>query len=270
MQKTNYGKFAGSVPETYDRFMGPLFFEPYASDLVQRVPAREPIKVLELACGTGIVTKALRETLPAGSSITATDLNQAMIDYAKLKLGPRSGVTWRQADATSIPFENDSFEVVVCQFGFMFFPDKETAAREAYRVLTKDGTFIFNVWDSLEENELTFLAAKTIASFFPDNPPDFYALPFGYHDRTEINALLERVGFSRVDGETVRKENVCESARTVATALVKGTPIISQITDREPSSADILVERAADAIRLRCGESPVRSSMQALVWTMRK
>src|SRR5690349_2607472 len=120
--------FAGSIPELYETQLVPLIFEPYAADLARRVAALHPSRVLETAAGTGVVTRAMARLLPAHAELIATDLNQPMLDRAAA-VGTERAVRWLQADAMRLPFDDASFDVVVCQFGVMFFPDKAHAFR---------------------------------------------------------------------------------------------------------------------------------------------
>jgi len=168
--------FSGSIPAFYDRYLGPLLFEPYADDLARRLTDLTSGRVLETAAGTGIVTRMLVRALPGTVAIVATDLKQPMLDFAAAQAGVER-VEWRQADALSLPFEGGSFDAVVCQFGVMFFPDKRAAHREARRVLKPGGRFVFSVWDRLEENELSQIVNDTIAALFPGDPPGFLAEP---------------------------------------------------------------------------------------------
>ena len=182
--------FAGSVPKIYETYLVPLIFEPYAADLVSRLKSRNPSRILEVAAGTGVVTRALASALPESTSIVATDLNQAMLDEAAA-VGTRRPVEWRQADATQLPFRDQTFDAVVCQFGVMFFPDKSKAFAEALRVLSVGGLFIFNVWDRIEENEFADTVTMALASVFPTDPPRFLArTPHGYHDPATIERDL--------------------------------------------------------------------------------
>ena len=167
--------FVGSIPENYDRYLGPVLFDPYAADLVARLEVPENASVLELACGTGIVTLRLRDRLGSRAKLVATDLNEAMMGYASGKFGAEAAVEWKQVDATDLPFDDQSFDAVVCQFGLMFFPDKERALRETYRVLRPGGVFLFSVWDKIETNYLPQIAHTIIAKFFDDKPPDCVA-----------------------------------------------------------------------------------------------
>ena len=186
--------FAGSIPEIYDRLMVPLIFEPYAADLAERVAAVQPKEVLETAAGTGVVTRALASRLPADVRIVATDLNPPMLDQAARRLSD-ARVEWRQADALALPFEDQSFGAVVCQFGAMFFPDKTQGYREAHRVLKPGGRFFFNVWDRIEANEFADVVTQTLAEMFPDDPPRFMArTPHGYHDEAQIRTELQAAG----------------------------------------------------------------------------
>ncbi len=258
-------QFTGAIPEKYDRHMGPVFFEPYARDFASRVHVPEGARVLELACGTGILTRHLRETLPATVRIVATDLNEAMIDHARDRLRPEGNIEWRQTDATSLPFADSSFDAVLCQFGLMFFPDKDAALREIRRVLCPRGTFVFNVWDEIAHNDLVRIADDVIRNTFPDDPPTFYATPFGFSDPERLHGLLERNGFADVNVQHVSLVATSESARHVATGLVEGTPAIHELYQRGIADTGAIVAAVAAAIVKECGDHPVRARMRALV-----
>ncbi|HEV8355700.1 MAG TPA: class I SAM-dependent methyltransferase [Gemmatimonadales bacterium] len=188
--------FTGSTPELYETYLVPLIFEPYAVDLVNRLAARPLTRVLEIAAGTGVVTRTLAAVLPESVSIVATDLNQPMLDQAAA-LGTRRPVAWRQADAMRLPFGDETFDAVVCQFGAMFFPEKATAFAEARRVLGSGGVFMFNVWDRISENEFADTVTTALASLFPEDPPRFLArTPYGYYDRATIERDLAGGGFT--------------------------------------------------------------------------
>lgn len=262
--------FVGSVPENYDRFMGPMFFEPYAVDMAERLPIGGIESVLEIACGTGIVTRAVRDILPPSARIVATDLNQGMIDRAQGKFGTDDNIEFRQADAGDLPFDDASFDAVVCQFGLMFFPDKSAAMREVLRVLKPRGTFLFNVWDPLEDNEISLVVHEAMQEIYPDDPPQFYRVPFGFNDAAVIRSLLEDAGFTRVEVATVPKDAVSPDARSAATGLVEGTPLIGQIMDRGPERLPEVVDHTVKSIQRRFGDDPVSTKMQALVWSATK
>ena len=190
--------FAGSIPEIYDRFLVPLIFESCARDLAARVARAEPRDVLETAAGTGVLTRQLASQLPAHARIVATDLNQPMLDLAAAKQGDASRVEWRQADALALPFADQSFDAVACQFGVMFFPDKVQGYREARRVLKTGGRFCFNVWDEIAANEFADVVTQAVATLFPQDPPRFLArTPHGYHDAETIRQQLARQGLPR-------------------------------------------------------------------------
>ena len=166
--------FAGSIPQLYERYFVPLIFEPYAVDIAARVAALAPRRVLEVAAGTGVVTRHLAQRLAPDVEIVATDLNPAMLTEAA-RLGTARPVEWRPADAMRLPFDDASFDVVVCQFGAMFFPDRAAGFEETRRVLRPGGHFVFNVWDRIEENEFTDVITQALAGVFPNDPPRFMA-----------------------------------------------------------------------------------------------
>ena len=259
--------FQGSIPAVYDRHLGPMLFVPYARDLTSRLTDLRHGRVLETAAGTGLVTRALISALPETVSIDATDLNQPMLDHASSQLSsPR--VTWRQADAQSLPFPDGMFDIVVCQFGVMFFPDKRQAFSEAFRVLKPDGRFLFSVWDRLESNEFTHIVTKSLATVFPDDPPRFMErVPYAHHDVAPLEAQLRAVGFAPVMTEMVTRESAAPSPLSVATGLCQGTPLRNEIEARDAARLTEATEVAAAAISSRFGSGPVVGQIQAHVIT---
>jgi SAM-dependent methyltransferase len=259
--------FAGEMPENYDRFLGPVLFEPYADDLCHRVGADGLKDVLELACGTGILTRRLLEKLAPATRIVATDLSGDMLDYARGKVGPSERVAWRQADAMDLPFPSASFDAVVCQFGWMFMPDKTVAAREALRVLRPGGAFLFNVWDSLARNDLARVAQLTLEERFPADPPQFLPFAFGYHQRHIITTALETAGFPHASLVEVAKRNVRSSARQVATGLLTGTPLMHALRERGNIDPSELIDSIAARLAKEFGDPPAAAQLLALVVT---
>jgi SAM-dependent methyltransferase len=235
--------FAGSIPALYDRLLGPLLFEPYARDLAARATALQPRHILETAAGTGIVTAALLEATPE-AQIVATDLNQAMLDVAAGTILSER-VAFQQADAQALPFADASFDLVVCQFGVMFFPDRIAAFSEARRVLKPGGRFLFNAWDRIDRNPVTAAAAGAVAALFPDDPPSFFErVPFSCHDTVRIEADLRAAGFTDIAAETVEKTSRV-AARDAATGLCEGTPLRAEIEERGRLEAAVAAAAAA-------------------------
>lgn len=262
--------FTGKIPEHYDRYLAPLFFDPYADDLVGRVAMHDGMRILEVACGTGIVTRRLVNKLAGRGTIVATDLNEAMFAHARRRLPGRGDATWRHADGTSLPFETRSFDVVVCQFGVMFFSDKAAGAREAFRVLKPGGVYLFNVWDSLEQNPVPRLTHETITGFFPKDPPKFYTVPFSYHDVPAIEALLRDAGFEAVRCERVAKEGKSASAAEAAVGLIEGNPVFGEIMQRRPEALPEIKAAVAARLARELGDQPLRAPLRAIVATGRR
>jgi SAM-dependent methyltransferase len=259
--------FAGSIPALYDRYLGKLIFEPYAADLAALVASGEAGRVLETAAGTGVLTRALVSALPDTAKIIATDLNQPMLDFAAAQPGA-DRVQWQQADALALPFPDRSFDVVACQFGAMFFPDKVTGYREALRVLRLDGRFVFSVWDRIEENEFTDVATAAVAALFPRDPPSFLRrIPHGYHDVGVIRAELAAAGFARIAFETVEHRSRALSPREAAIGFCQGTPLRNEIEARDPSRLAEATDAATSALESRFGPGSIDGKIQALVIT---
>ena len=257
--------FGGSIPELYDSHLVPLIFEPYASDLARRVAALGPSRVLETAAGTGVVTRALAAALPAQVELVATDLNPPMLKRAAA-IGTHRPVTWQQADAMQLPFGDASFDIVVCQFGVMFFPDKVHALSEARRVLRPGGTLLFNAWDRIEENEFADVVTQALAGLFPADPPRFMArTPHGYFDTAAIARDLAVAGFNTPRIETLAARSRAASALVPAIAYCQGTPLRNEIEARSGASLAQATAVSAAAITERFGSGPVDAKIQAHV-----
>lgn len=257
--------FAGSIPEIYDRYMVPLIFAPYAQDLAERIAQAEPHDILEIAAGTGALTRAMVARLPPQTRIVVTDLNQPMLDYSATQL-PNGRVTWQQADALSLPFKDRTFDAVACQFGAMFFPDKVKGYSEARRVLKPRGHFMFNVWDRISDNEFSDVITRELTALFPRDPPLFMArVPHGYYDTLQIREDLTAAGFTSIWIETVDHVSKAASPRDAAFAYCQGTPIRNEIEARDASRLEDATLAAADALSRRFGNGVIEGRIRAHV-----
>jgi ubiquinone/menaquinone biosynthesis C-methylase UbiE len=259
--------FAGSIPEVYERFLVPLIFESYAADLAGRLAKTGPRDVLETAAGTGVLTRALAARLPASARIIATDLNEPMLNHAAARMQD-DRIEWRQADALALPFAEQSFDAVACQFGVMFFPDKVQGYKEARRVLRPGCRFFFNVWDRISENEFADVITEALAELFPNDPPRFMArTPHGYHDVERIRAELNAAGFTEITVDAVDGISKANSPMEPAVAYCQGTPLRNEIEARDASRLVEATKFAADALARRFGHGAVDGRIQALVIT---
>jgi SAM-dependent methyltransferase len=258
-------RFTGSIPKLYESHLVPLIFEPFALDLAQRVLTERPRRVLEVAAGTGVVTRRLSEALGNGAAIVATDLNPPMLQEARER-GTAHPVEWRQADAMQLPFDDASFDAVVCQFGAMFFPDKRKAFAEARRVLRPGGTFHFNVWDRIEDNEFADLVTQAMAAMFPRDPPRFLArTPHGYSDTDAIARDLREGGFGAPTITTLAARSRAASPDVPAVAYCQGTPLRGEIEARDASRLEEATQAAARLLAAHFGERDVDGRIQAHV-----
>ncbi|HEY7648114.1 MAG TPA: class I SAM-dependent methyltransferase [Methylomirabilota bacterium] len=262
--------FVGSIPANYDRYLGPLLFQGYAEDMAARLEVQPGMRVLETACGTGIVTEQLVARLAGQGSLVASDLNEPMLAYAAAKLPGATRVEWKLADATKLPFDDRSFDAVVCQFGLMFFPDKAAGMREAFRVLKPGGRFLVSVWGRVEDNPVQRITHETVATFFPSNPPQFYTIPFLLHDPEVVHRLLAGADF--VDARWERRDRTGQSpsAEETATGLIDGNPIYLDIMARRPAALNDIKAALARNLAAAFGDRPRRCPMRAYFFSARR
>lgn len=240
--------FTGSIPEHYDTGLGPHIFEQHAAEMAIRVAERGPGIVLELAAGTGIVTRQLRDSLAAHTEIIATDLNDAMLEVAKAKFEPDELISFDTVDACDLPYSDARFDLLVCQFGIMFFPDRPQSFREALRVLKPSGTYCLSTWCSIEDNPFAGIALDVTAQFFPDDPPTFYGAPFCLPDPDPICDELVAAGFARASSERIELTSHIPDADILARGMTYGNPFVEEVKARGIDPEDI---RAALASALR-------------------
>jgi len=255
--------FSGSMPEFYDRILVPVMFEPFARDLAERLRGMNSGHVLEIAAGTGVVTRALARVLPAEVAITATDLNPAMLDRAKSH-PDLERVRWQEADALALPFTDGLFDYLVCQFGVMFFPDKQAGFREALRVLRPAGRFLFSVWGNREGSVLE-VATKVVGEFLRRDPASLVSPP--YNDVVMVQAELSTAGFASITAEDLTKSAHSASAREAAVSMCHGGLVRAAIESQMPERLGEITDVAAAAIAARFGDGPIESPLHALLFT---
>jgi SAM-dependent methyltransferase len=255
--------FTGSVPKYYHKCLGPAWFDAFAVELARRLPA-VPGDVLETACGTGVLTKCLRERLDPRVRLVATDLSSAMLDYARGELADAKGIEWREADAAKLPFRDGEFGAMVCGFGFMFVPDKNAAFGEARRVLKQDGTLLFSVWDRREEIPHAVAVEQVFEEFFPGDPEMHFTIPYQMSDPGLLLRLLAQARFAGVKIEKKRLPIDRVSARTIAIGLIRGTPR-SLLFEKRGVALDEVIDRITASLIKIGGAEPYRSHAQALI-----
>lgn len=258
------GSFTGSIPEYYDRYMGPAWFEAFGADIAARLPASPPGDVLEIASGTGIVTRQLRERLDPSRRLVASDISTAMLDYGRNKLAGHPGIEWHEADATRLPFADGEFGAVVCAFGVMFVPDKPALFREARRVLKAGGTFLFNVWDRMESNPHAVAYAAVMEALFPGDAEMRFTVPYDMHDPALLRRFLGAAGFREERIETRQCQVQGVSARELAEASIRGTPR-SLLIEKRGIPLEMVIDRIAAALARTGGADPYRGEVNAVV-----
>lgn len=266
----NAHQFVGEIPANYDQGLGPNIFEPFAADIAVRAARRSPARVLELAAGTGIVSRKLRDALPAKAHLTVTDLNPPMLALAQAKFREAENATFVQADAMGLAFPDAHFDLIVCQFGVMFFPDKRASFREALRVLASGGAYLFSTWATMAENPFSQIAQKVSAAYFPDDPPSFYRVPFSYPDADIVAADLKSAGFTQIECTPVALQHPLHDLAAFARGIVYGNPLIDEIRKRGGADPDTIVAAVERRLSEAFGPAPTSMPLKANVFTARR
>jgi len=264
-------KFTGSIPTYYDEELGPVIFIQYAEDIAARAKSLNPSNVLEMAAGTGIVSRALRDALPKSTDILSTDLNEAMLDVARTKFKDGERIDFRSMDAMSIPHADDTYDMILSQFGVMFFPDKVASYREALRVLKPGGTYLLNVWGSWDECPWAPTVHNAVAAFFRGDPPGFYKVPFHYSDTKQLQRDFAAAGFTDIEIEKVKSNGPVASHEAFATGAIMGNPVSEEIK-AQPGNVETETVRneVAKALEKKFGAAPTTMPLVAYVITAKK
>jgi ubiquinone/menaquinone biosynthesis C-methylase UbiE len=268
MQRDTTSFSGSSIPEHYDSGLGPMIFVEYAEDIARRAAALNPKRVLETAAGTGIVSRRLRDHLAPAAQLVSTDLSPAMLEVAKAKFKPSEQISFQPADAMALPFDDASFDTVVCQFGVMFYPDKDKSYREVHRVLAPGGRYLFSVWDAHRYNAFGRIPHQLLARFFPDDPPQFQSIPFSYGFEP-IRDSLVTAGFTDITAHVVRFDRDTGDASGLARGIVFGSPVADQIKAREGVTPEQFFEALLAELQREFG-NPGRMPMQATVFSAKK
>lgn len=263
----NSAEFIGDIPKHYDIGLGPNLFVDFAERLTSTACDRKATKVIELAAGTGIVSRKLRDNLPPETPLLITDLNPPMLEVAKRKFTEDENVNFAVANAMDLAFDDSEFDLMVCQFGVMFFPDKPASFREAARVLRPGGRYVFNVFSAMEKNPYSQIAYSVPARFFPDDPPGFYKVPFHYGNPDVVRKDLKAAGWQDVEHETIRLRKKIVNPEEFARGLVYGNPLIDEIRNREGVDPETVAAAVLEAINATFGPSDMTMPLEATIFT---
>ena len=255
--------FSGDIATHYDHFLGPLFFEPYAIEVAKRIDPTSVSIVLEIAAGTGRVTRHIRERIPTGAKLIASDISEDMLAEAKKQLS-HLNIDWQNIDAQQLPFSENSIDLVVCCFGYMFVPNKQKAFAEVYRVLRPGGMFLFTTWDKLENNAASY-TSRIIAKEYLEEPlPESYDLATSMSDEAALRLLLRDAGFTKISIEKVQQFSVSPTAKEATYGLVEGGLIYKEIKKLNPAWIDEIKIRIERELAKKFGAAPMIAPMSAL------
>ena len=256
--------FGGEISQYYENHLGSFVFESFAVDLTSRIDWTGVGEILELACGSGRLTRHILEQLPPTVVFTATDLNEDMIGVAKDKV-PSDRVRWAPADMQDLPFKGESFDLIVCQFGIMLVPDQEKALAEIFRVLRPGGKVLFSTWTDLHYNRLWEIGSTVIKSIVGISPIERNPGPFALGDEPAVEDMLTKAGFGDIQGTVVTNTGEIESAERAAFGFIYGLPISLFIEKEKPGVLQTILRIMEEQLRAELGDHPLRVPQKALV-----
>ena len=260
----SHGYVSGNTAAHYDQFFGPLFFEPYAIEVANRIDPTQISIALEIASGTGRVTRHIRERIPASAKLIASDISEDMLGEAKMKLS-HLDIDWQHIDAQQLPFVDNSIDLVVCCFGYMFVPDKPKAFAEAHRVLRPGGVFLFTTWDKLEQNPASCISRSIAQEYLEGPPPASSNLATSMNEESALRSLLQNAGFSTISIEKVAQLSVCPTAKEAADGLVEGSPFYNEIKKRNPAWIDEIKIKVEKELAEKFGAAPMVAPISAVI-----
>jgi SAM-dependent methyltransferase len=280
---TNSVQFNRSIPQNYEDYLTPFIFDPYAEDLVERIGIKTGTtslkNVLELACGTGAVTKQLLARLPSTVQLIATDLQPDMISVAKISVAKisvakrhlsASNLAWDTVDMTNIPYEDNRFDLIVCQFGLMLVPEKLKALTQMHRVLRPGGRLLSSVWSDIRHNQIWDITGSVIESFIGTNPMLHDPGPFSMADASIGLEGLKKAGFQDAKVTVVDKTGKIATAAMAVKGITEGLPVWLAISQKDPSLPAKVQAALEQELVNRLGDHPFQSSLQALVFETNK
>ena len=254
----------GQTANHYDQFFGPLYFEPFAIEVAKRVDPTGTAVVLEIAAGTGRVTRHIRERILPSAKLIASDISEEMQAVAKKKLG-HLDIDWQNIDAQQLPFSDNSIDLVICCFGYMFVPDKTKAFAEVYRVLKPGGHFLFSTWDKLENNPASYISRCMAKQYLEEPLPASYDLPTSMSDESGIRSLLQDAGFSKLSVEKVKLLTAIPTAKEAALGFVQGGGVYDEVRKRKSGSIDEIKIRLEKELAGQFGDAPMIAPISALI-----
>lgn len=256
--------YSGTIPEYYDQYLDSLLLKPYAIKMAGEIEKLGPESILELSAGTGILTEALIDQMPVTTKMLVTDINPEMMDLAKSKLWSYQNISWQLADAMNLPYSDNTFDAVLSQFGVMFYQNRHQVYRKIKEILKPGGTFIFNTWGSIHDNSIIELTERVLKRVFPFDTPNFLHIPFGYHRYEQIIPDLSIAGFSTFTINTVKQTGYATSAVEAATGLLQGTPLCTEIIERDPERLHLVIEELSKSIEKHYGKYDINVPLLAL------
>jgi SAM-dependent methyltransferase len=240
MTEQHFGKsYAGNPPANYERFFVSAIGAPLATDLIRIAALGPGDRVLDVACGTGVVARLASQQVGDTGTITGLDLNARMLAVARSATPPDTPIAWHEASAEAMPLPDESFDVALCQMGLQFIPDKHAALREIRRVLVPGGRVILNAPGPTPR--LFTVLGEALASHIGPEAAGFVNHVFSLHDEAEIQSLVGGAGFRDISAQADIKTLRLPAPEEFLWQYVHSTPLanaVAQVDDQRRGSLE--------------------------------
>ena len=272
MSESSGWQLGGSGPEAYEQYIVPAWMGEWARDLVAMTDLQAGSRALDVGCGTGVVTRVIAPLVGPAGRVTGLDVNETMLDTAR-RMADQQGldaIAWRQGDVASMPLEDAAYDVVLCQQGLQYFPDRAAALREMARVLVPGGCLALSVWRGLERHPFFVALVEALESYLGEGSTSSLCAAFSLTDREALRSLVEASGLRRVEVRLEVKMSRYPSLAEFVPGYMAATPMAGAVAALAEADRSQMVSEVVDALQAYVDDGGLAAPMESYIVTAQK